>query len=398
LEVKRKKGEIANKIGLELWLKKRGKREEIRMEHRKIGQREMKEKLKANNRKTRIPIKFSLDLKNKTPLTPGHRCPEAKSDFFHLSPFYIIFSKRKIVCRSILTILAIILLASSLPAQNVEWRDDLGHKLTLAHCPQKIISLAPNLTEILFALGLSQEIIGVTRYCDFPEEAKTKEKIGGLVDINLEKIQSLHPDLILGFRGNPRGIIEKLYKNKMPIYVFDSGQNFSDLFSLIARIGQLTCKEKQAGELIASLETSLDEIKKKLAPIKNDKKVFLTLYGQGSGLWTCGRRSYLTQLLQAARLENLASSTEGNWLIYSQERFIADNPELILILCRDRVAFEKACSWFESQSVFKKVKAVRERNFFFLEENQFSRFSPRLVEAFKLLVTSLYPELFPEPK
>ncbi|MCX8160617.1 MAG: helical backbone metal receptor [Candidatus Saccharicenans sp.] len=283
-------------------------------------------------------------------------------------------------------------LAAVLSPQTLEFRDDLGHRISLASCPQRIVSLAPNLTEILFALGLEREIIGVTRYCDYPEEARNREIVGGLVDLNLEKIRSLKPDLVLGFRGNPRRLIDRLWHQPIPVYVFDSGRTFDDLFVLIARIGQLTCRQERATDLITNLKQQIMEIEKNLPPAGFRKKVFLTMSGQGSGLWTCGRDSYLSYLLEKARAENIAAGEKGNWLVYSREKLIKDNPELILILCRSKEDFDRARTWFTAQPALQKIWAVRGERFFFLDENLFSRFAPRLVEAYRRLVATLYPD------
>ncbi|NPV84120.1 MAG: ABC transporter substrate-binding protein [Candidatus Aminicenantes bacterium] len=284
-----------------------------------------------------------------------------------------------------------LLLTTFLAAQALEFRDDLGHQIRLASCPQRIISLAPNLTEILFALGLNQEIIGVTRYCDYPEEAKNREVVGGLVDLNLEKIRSLKPDLVLGFRGNPRRVIDRLWEQEIPVCVFDSGRTFDDLFTLITRIGQLTCRQESSTSLITTLKQQITAIEKALPPPGQKKRVFLTMYGQGSGLWTCGRDSYLSYLLQRAQAENLASGQKGNWLVYNREKLIKDDPELILILCRSREDFDRARAWFSAQPALQKISAVRGGHFYFLDEDPFSRFAPRLVEAYRQLVMTLYP-------
>ncbi len=284
-----------------------------------------------------------------------------------------------------------LLLATTLCAQTLEFRDDLGHQIRLASCPQRIISLAPNLTEILFALGLNQEILGVTRYCDYPEEARAREVVGGLVDLNQEKIRSLKPDLVLGFRGNPRRVIDRLWEQGIPVCVFDSGRTFDDLFALISRVGQLTCRQERAASLNAILKQQITEIEKGLPQPGQKKRVFLTMYGQGSGLWTCGRDSYLSYLLQRARAENLASGQKGNWLVYNREKLVKDDPELILILCRSREDFDRARAWFSAQPALQKISAVRAGRFYFLDEDLFSRFAPRLVEAYRQLVLTLYP-------
>lgn len=286
-----------------------------------------------------------------------------------------------------------LILTTVLSSQTMEFRDDLGHKIRLASCPQKIVSLAPNLTEILFALGLSRQIIAVTRYCDYPEEARTREIVGGLVDLNLEKIRSLKPELVLGFRGNPRRVIDRLYHQQVPVFVFDTGRTFDDLFALIFRAGQLTCRQEEASRLISSLKHKVMSVEKNLPSSLPRKKVFLTIYGQGPGLWTCGRDSYLSHLLEKARAENIASKQKGNWLVYSREKLIKDNPEVILILGRSREDFDRAKAWFAAQPAFQKISAVRSGRFCFLDEDLFSRFAPRLAEAYRQLVATLYPDL-----
>ena len=278
------------------------------------------------------------------------------------------------------------------------FRDDFGRRLELNHCPQRIISLAPNLTEILFALGLSQQVVGVTSFCDYPEEARQKEIIGGLVDPSLEKIKVLQPDLVLGFRGNPRRILDRLYEEKLPLQAFEIGKTFEDLFSLIERISRLTCGEDRWQELNSNLRERIKLIEARVPQVKAPAKVFLTLYGQGQELWTCGQNSYLNYLLNRAGLQNVAANFEGNWLAYNPEKLIADNPEIILILARNQEGFKQATKWLESLTPLREIKAIKNKNFIFLDENLFSRFGPRLVDAYEWLVKAVYLASEPERK
>ncbi|MDI6845439.1 MAG: ABC transporter substrate-binding protein [Candidatus Saccharicenans sp.] len=306
--------------------------------------------------------------------------------FFQATAFSESLSGQKIF----LLIFILLLAASSISyPQEREFKDALGHKVRVPSSPSRIVSLAPNLTEILFSLGLNQEVIGVTRFCDYPEEARQKEVIGGLVDINLEKIYSLHPDLILGYRGNPKRVIEHLYREGLPAYVFDAGRTFEDLFQLIRTTGELTSRQKQADELISRLKKQIEAIEQTLPAGGKPMKVFLTLYGQGSGLWTCGGDSYLSFLLEKTRAHNIASSLRGNWLVYNREKLLQENPEIVLILCRPESS-EKARSWFLSSPLLVKIQAARSGNIYTLDEDLFSRFSPRLVEAFRALAETIY--------
>ncbi|HOM94976.1 MAG TPA: helical backbone metal receptor [Candidatus Saccharicenans sp.] len=239
-------------------------------------------------------------------------------------------------------------------------------------------------------MGLNQQLVGVTSFCDYPEEARQKEIIGGLVDPNLEKIKVLQPDLILGFRGNPRRFLDRLYEEKLPLQAFEIGKTFEDLFSLIDRISRLTCTEARGQELISSLRERIKLIEARIPRPGTGAKVFLTLYGQGQELWTCGQNSYLNYLLGRAGLQNVAADFKGNWLAYNPEKLIADNPDFILILARNRQAFNQATRWLESLTALRDITAIKNKNFIFLDENLFSRFGPRLVEAYEWLIKAVY--------
>ena len=132
-----------------------------------------------------------------------------------------------------------ILHLSPLGNQTRTIKDDLGTSHVIENPPQRIISLAPNVTEILFALGLENEIIGVTRYCNYPKQAQTKNRIGGMVDPDLEKIIDLRPDLIIAFRGNPLKMVQRLKSLKLPVFVLEAGTNLESILVLIQRIGHV---------------------------------------------------------------------------------------------------------------------------------------------------------------
>ena len=112
--------------------------------------------------------------------------------------------------------------------------------------------MAPNVTEILFALGLGDRVVGVTRFCDYPPATGAIRKIGGLVDPNIEIVRSLDPDLVVAFRGNPRRLVERMGKLGLPVFVCDIGEGLEALFPLIERIGRITRTEGRAAGLAAA--------------------------------------------------------------------------------------------------------------------------------------------------
>jgi iron complex transport system substrate-binding protein len=276
------------------------------------------------------------------------------------------------------------------PQENIIY-DDLNTPFALtAPPPQRIVSLAPNITEILFALGLGDRVVGVTRFCDFPAEALRKEKIGGMVDPNLEKIEALHPDLIVAFRGNPLGVLNKLRHLHYPIFILDLGNSLDGLFRTIERIGLVTRAQETAKLLADRLEEQRRAIRLSLGNISKRPKVFLSVYGQG--LWTCGEGSYLSDLLTQAGGTNIAGQIKRRWLQINREQLIHDNPDVIIIMAKDRAGFSETRNSFHADSRLKDVRAVRDDNIHWLDENIAGRFGPRIIAALAEVARILHPE------
>jgi iron complex transport system substrate-binding protein len=270
--------------------------------------------------------------------------------------------------------------------------DDQGVPFPQSAPPRRIVSLAPNVTEVLFALGLDAEIVGVTRYCDFPEAALRKPKVGGLVDPNLELIKSLSPDLVIAFRGNPLRTIERLRALGVPVFVLDIGKDLEALFPLITKIGRITRRDKEAAAIAAGLRARLEAVRGRFAGVTAEPRVFLALHGQG--LWTCGRLSYLNDLIALSKGRNVAGAVERDWLHYGLEQLVRDDPEVIIVLARTRGEYERGRDKFLKDHRLRKVAAVRTGRVFYLDENVTSRFGPRLVEALEVVARNIHPERF----
>jgi iron complex transport system substrate-binding protein len=275
-------------------------------------------------------------------------------------------------------------------------KDDLGHKWTLGPPPQRIISLAPNVTEILFALGLGDRVVGVTRYCDYPDEALTKTKIGGWVDPSIEQISVLKPDLVLAFRGNPVRTIEKMRSLGFPVFGLEPGTSFESLLETIGKIGLVTGSEKSARALIATLAARIKEIEAPLRDLAERPKVFLSL--QGPGLWTCGRDSFLDGLIRRAGGVNIAGEIDRKWVLLSREEILYQDPDFVVIMSKTEPDFERAADWFRNEPRLQHLTAVEAGRIRRLDENKASRFGPRLVDAFQELVRLIHPELTGEAR
>lgn len=272
-------------------------------------------------------------------------------------------------------------------------RDDLGRPFVLPEkTPARIVSLAPNITEILFALGLGPNIAGATRFCDYPPEARTLPRIGGLVDPNIEIIQSLRPDLVIAFRGNPLRVLERLSDLSLPVFILDIGNGLDTLYPLIERIGRVTRREREASALAAGLRAREKAVETALDAVASKPRVFVFLYGQG--LWTCGGQSYLNDLIVRAGAVNIAAPLPKKWALYSRERIVRDDPDAVFVLAKSPDDFEKARAWLAGEAHLGTIAAVASGRVFLLDENAASRFGPRLVDVLAAMARALHPERF----
>lgn len=293
-------------------------------------------------------------------------------------------------------LLLFILSSSSLTGTlNQTIKDDLGYSFELHNPPQRIISMAPNITEILFALGLREKVVGVTRYCDFPQEARQKEKIGGMIDPSLEKIKSLNPDLIIGFRGNPLQTIKHMKSLDMPVFVCEMGTTLESVISLIKKIGIVTQREDAALSLAQSFEQKLAKIQSVLQDVKHKPRVFFILHGPG--LWTGGKESLFDALVQKAKGVNIAGDIQRKWLLFNREQLVHENPDIIIIVSKSKREFLQIKKGILKEIYFHSIKAVRMDNIYFLEENLATRAGPRLIDALERLARILHPEQFQTP-
>jgi iron complex transport system substrate-binding protein len=272
-------------------------------------------------------------------------------------------------------------------------RDDFGRPFTLPErTPARIVSMAPNITEILFALGLGPNIVGVTRFCDYPSETRTLPRIGGLVDPNIEIIQSLRPDLVIAFRGNPLRILDRLRDLRLPVFVLDIGNGLDALYPLIERLGRITRREKEASTLAAGLKARATAVDTALKGVTPRPRVFVFLYGQG--LWTCGGESYINDLIVRAGAANIAATLPKKWALYSRERIVRDDPDAVFVLAKSQEDFEKARAWLAGEARLGSIAAVASGRVFRLDENAASRFGPRLVGILDAMARALHPERF----
>lgn len=252
----------------------------------------------------------------------------------------------------------------------------------------RYISLAPSTTEILFALGLDDEIVGVTSYCNYPAKALTKERIGNFSRPNIEKLVYLKPDYIFCTTAEQAPVVTELKQLKLNFYVSDP-QNFNELFNSIRDIARITHKDSQAEVLIKSIQNKIEEIKHqvKLIPEKNRPKVFIEIWS--NPLTTAGYGSFLDELITLAGGINIAYDTKKAHSIFSAEEVIRRNPDCIILTYMDR---EKPRELMEKRLGWKNISALKNNRVYSdIDHDILLRSGPRIIEALKEIYERLYP-------
>jgi iron complex transport system substrate-binding protein len=267
--------------------------------------------------------------------------------------------------------------------------DDTGEQIVLEKPAERIISAAPSNTEVLFALGLEEKVIGVSDIDDYPEEVKEKERVGGLYDLNVEKIISLQPDLVLTISGAEEAIA--LLQDKGIVVYTAEPETLDQALENIRKIGQLTGADAQAEELISQMQEDIDAVKSKVADIPEEKrpKVFWQVWNDP--LMSAGQDTFISDLIVTAGGVNiLALDGLTGWPQYSVEKVIEHNPDVIIA----PESLSPTPDVILQDARFSTVRAVQEKRVYVVPDNLVVRPGPRVTQGLYLIAKAIHPELF----
>jgi iron complex transport system substrate-binding protein len=272
--------------------------------------------------------------------------------------------------------------------------DGLGRTVQLAAPAQRVVSLAPSTTEILFAIGAGAQVVGRDAFSDYPEEAKSVPDIGGgFGELNTEVILAQKPDLVLASDLTPPEQIKALEGLELVVFSLEDPKDFEGLYESIRQVAQLTGHTVQAEELISGLERRVAAVQEKLSSVSERPLVFYELDGTDPNApWTPGPGSFVDHLITLAGGENLGGSLGSEWVQVSIEELIAKDPELILI--GDATWGGVTLEDVRARSGWDSLKAVQSGNLFVFDDNLVSRPGPRLVDGLESMARLLHPELF----
>jgi iron complex transport system substrate-binding protein len=268
-----------------------------------------------------------------------------------------------------------------------EFEDALGRIITLERQPQRIVSLAPSITETLYYLGLGDRVVGVTQFSNYPPEAALKPKVGSYVDLNVEKILTLSPDLVIGtMDGNEPDKVYLLEEAGIPAFIINP-RNVRQAIETMATVGHVCGVPEKGAALSLQLSKRVDDIIKK---IKRRKKPLVFLQINLKPIMTVNRNTYIHDLIELAGGENIAKDEPITYPRISLEEVIRRKAEVIIIIIMERDGqFEEAKKEWQRWTT---IPAVKNGRVHLVDPDIIDQPSPRVVEGLEALARLLHPE------
>lgn len=281
--------------------------------------------------------------------------------------------------------------ATPVPA-DLTFTDGLSRQVTLNGPAQRIISLAPSNTEILFAIGAGSQVLGRDALSDFPEEAKTVTDIGSTFEaLNTEAIVSLEPDLVLAAEINTPEQVKQLEDLGLTVYYLKNPQTLEEMYGNLELVAQLTGHAQEAAALIESLKARVAAVDEKIAPLSSRFSVFYELDGTDpSKPYTAGKGTFITQLIDRAGGFNIAAELDGYPQLSLEQVVAADPAFIILGDARYGVTPESIAQ----RPGWENLSAVKNGQVLPFNDDLVSRPGPRLVDALEELAKLMRPDLF----
>jgi len=272
--------------------------------------------------------------------------------------------------------------------------DGLGREVHLASPAQRIVSLAPSTTEILFAVGAAQQVVGRDSYSDYPEAVKGIADIGSTYGtLNTEAIVALQPDLVVAAGINTPEQIKALEDLNIPVYAFANPRDFEELFQQLRLAGQLSGHPAEAGALVESLSARVNAITEKVRRATASPTVFYEIDGTDPGKpWTTGPGTFMDTLIRLAGGQNIGAGLSDPFAQLSAEEILRQDPDFILL---GDTKFGVTLESVGQRPGWANLSAVKNGRVFAFDDDLASRPGPRLVDGLEALARILHPELFP---
>jgi iron complex transport system substrate-binding protein len=271
--------------------------------------------------------------------------------------------------------------------------DEIRRKVEVPHSAKRIVSMAPSITEILFALGLNEEIVGVTDFCDYPEAALTKPRIGGFVNPSIEMIVSLKPDLIIATRdGNRKETIQRLNDLGFSVYVVNP-KGFDGVMKTIQNIGEIVGRQDESRRTIRDMITRKEKVVRLTRSLPQPKVFFQV---GNAPIITVGRGTLADDLIHLAGGKSISENETLSYPLYSIETILSKAPEIIIISSMEsKRDYSNLVKMWQN---WKSIPAVKKNAIYVVDSNLVDRPTPRIVEGLEEMLRIIHPEALGEKR
>ncbi|MGE6514950.1 ABC transporter substrate-binding protein [Lysinibacillus sphaericus] len=268
--------------------------------------------------------------------------------------------------------------------------DDRGVEVTFDAVPKTIVSLQPSNTEILFALGAGDKIVGATEYDTYPAEAQNIERVSDSMTFNSERIVSLKPDVVIAYTTDGKvDALKGLEDAGVKVFVIKSAASFEDVYGDIEQIATVMGVEDKGDQLNEDIKAKIADVQAKVKDVEKQKNVYLEISPKPE-IYTAGSGTFQQEILNAAKVNNVFADKK-DWVKVSEENVIAKNPEVILTTVNYG---EDPVAEIIARNGWNTITAIQNKVVFYIDADISSRPGPRIGEAVELVAKAVYPELF----
>jgi cobalamin transport system substrate-binding protein len=271
---------------------------------------------------------------------------------------------------------------------KISFTDDSGRKIVLSEPADRVVSLAPSNTEIIFWLGAEEKLVGVTTFCDYPAAAKKKPKIGDFATPNIEKIAAADPQVVFATGGLQDSVVKSLTGLGINVIAFDP-TTVDGVMQDIRRTAQVLGVEDEASSKLEALEKRVAEVRDKAEGLE-DRNVFFEIYNQP--LTTAGGGTLIDSMISDAGALNPGAAAGGGFPQFSEEQLFNDDPYAYVAI-KGSMQDPKGVS---ERPGFDRLTAVKDGRVFIVDDNLFVRSGPRIVDGLEALAMIAHPEEFGE--
>ena len=295
------------------------------------------------------------------------------------------FISRKKLIPMILLILTLSLILSGCGKKDeslVSFEDEYGYVTEIKSKPMRIVSLAPNITEIIVSLGTKDNLVGRTEYCDYPAYITNVETVGDYITPSVEKITALNPDLVITDGAQGKDVVETLRGLGINVVVIRGNESIEGTYEIIKKVGQVMIEDSVADSVISSMRSGLENIKSNINTENEQLKVYYVVGFGEYGEFTATGDTYIGELIDNSGAINVAKDAT-DW-VYSLEQIYADDPDIII--CSKYYEMKAQLLNYEG---FKNLRAIKEGNIVEIDNNLIDRQGPRMVDGYKELVNAI---------